>query len=429
MTALNLYKFVASLFLPFILIGFAWRSLNQQAYRQRLKERLGLIKGLKPGGIIIHAASVGEVIALKPFIDMTLENFTETQLTITTFTPTGSERVIETFGERVQHCYIPIDAPACINQFLSVLKPKVLVIMETELWPSLIDCCHKQQVKTLLINGRISLRSFPRYQKIPSLIQPTLDKLDVVLTQSDEDRERFSALGARAKSLQTMGNIKYDITAPNNERSPNAKLRIISLQRKIWVVGSTHSDEEALVLACFKKLQQHIPDILLIIAPRHPERVKHLIELADSLGLTTVRRSEKTQPTRNHDIWLIDTMGELLDFYRIANVCTVAGSFGDTGGHNPIEPALFKKPIVVGTNMDNFRDITTEMLNAEGLLQLPEDSIEALQDAIFQLFDESETAELLGKNAHSVLEKNQGATKVAFQKLTALMDGCSQHSR
>lgn len=421
MTALNLYKFISSLSLPLILIGFAWRSLNQQAYRQRLKERLGLIKGLKPGGIIIHAASVGEVIALKPFIEMTLENLADTPLTITTFTPTGSERVMKTFGGRVQHCYIPIDAPACISQFLSTLKPKVLVIMETELWPSLIDGCHKQQVKTLLINGRISPRSFPRYQKIPSLIQPTLNKLDYILTQSDDDRERFSLLGAQANTLQTMGNIKYDISAPNSERSPNAKLRILSLQRKVWVVGSTHSDEEALILACFKKLQQHIPDIILVIAPRHPERVQRLIELADSLGLSTILRSEKTQPTRQHDIWLIDTMGELLDFYRIANVCTVAGSFGETGGHNPIEPALFHKPIVVGTNMDNFRDITAEMLASEGLIQLAEDSIDALQDAIFQLFEETETSEILGRNAHSVLEKNQGATNVAFQKLTGLL--------
>lgn len=422
MIALNLYKIIATLSLPFLLAGFVWRSINQQSYRQRLKERLGLINNCKTDGIVIHAASVGEVIALKPFIEMTLANYSDTAITVTTFTPTGSARVIETFGKRIQHCYLPIDAPSCINQFLSTLRPKVFVIMETELWPTLIDSCHRHQVKTLLINARISQRSFPRYQKISALIQPTLSKLDYIMAQSDDDAERFVTLGAQVDKMRTIGNIKYDLSPPNMDRSPNVQLRLLCLQRKVWVVGSSHADEEALILACFKQLQEHIADIILVIAPRHPERVKHLIELADSMGLTTVKRSQKIQPNRNHDIWLIDSMGELLDFYRIADVCTVAGSFGETGGHNPIEPALFKKPIVVGTNMENFKDINAEMLSAEGLLQLDDNSIEALKDAIIHLFTETESATTLGLNAFGVLEKNQGATEVAFQKLTELFN-------
>ncbi len=423
MIALNLYKLATNLSLPLLVAGFVWRSKSQKDYRQRLNERLGFLGHTQPGGIVIHAASVGEVIALKPFIEMTLAHFTNTPVTITTFTPTGSARVTETFGDRVQHYYLPIDAPSTVKKFLKSLKPKVLVLMETELWPTLIEQCGKLGVSTMLINGRISQRSFPRYQKITPLISPTLETIDSIMTQSEDDAQRFLALGAPGTRVSCTGNIKYDIDIPDQSSALHAELRMIALQRKTWVVGSSHADEEALFLASFKQLQKHIDNLILIIAPRHPERVKHLVELADSMGLSVVKRSEQTRPSKNDDIWLIDTMGELLNFYQIADVCTVAGSFGATGGHNPIEAAMFKKPIIVGTNMDNFQEITTELLNAEGVVQLPENMIEILCDEVIRLFNEDETAKTLGNKAYSVIEANQGATRTAFEKLVTLYEG------
>ncbi len=420
MIALNLYKLATNLSLPLLVAGFVWRSRSQKDYRHRLNERLGFLGHAQTGGIVIHAASVGEVIALKPFIEMTLAHFSDTPVTITTFTPTGSARVTETFGNTVQHYYLPLDAPSTVKKFLKHLKPKVLVLMETELWPALIEQCHKQGVKTMLINGRISQRSFPRYQKIISLISPTLQALDHIMTQSEEDAQRFAALGATETQVKCAGNLKYDIEIPDPSTALNTDLRMIGLQRKAWVVGSSHADEEALFLACFKQLQNQIDNLILIIAPRHPERVKHLVELADSMGLSIVKRSEKTRPTRNDDIWLIDTMGELLNFYQIADVCTVAGSFGATGGHNPIEAAMFKKPIIVGTNMDNFQEITTALLSAEGIVQLPENMIEILCDEVLRLFNEEDAAKTLGDKAYSVIEANQGATRTAFEKLVTL---------
>ncbi len=422
MIALNLYKLATNLSLPLLVAGFVWRSKSQTDYRQRLNERLGFIGQTQPGGIIIHAASVGEVIALKPFIEMTLAHFTDTPITITTFTPTGSARVTDTFGERVQHYYLPIDAPCTVKKFLKKLKPKVLVLMETELWPTLIDQCHKHDIKTMLINGRISQRSFPRYQKVTSLIAPTLEKLDSIMTQSDGDAERFIALGAPKAQVNCTGNLKYDIEIPDQSSALNAELRMVALQRKTWVIGSSHADEEALFLACFKQLQNQIDNLILIIAPRHPERVKHLVELADSMGLSVIKRSEQTRPSKNDDIWLIDTMGELLNFYQIADVCTVAGSFGATGGHNPIEAAMFKKPIIIGNNMDNFQEITTELLNAEGIVQLQENMIEILSDEVSRLFSEEQAAKALGEKAYSVIEANQGATRTAFKKLISLFE-------
>lgn len=429
MTALNLYKLAGALSLPFLLAGFVWRSLDQKAYRQRLYERIGLIPSAQKGGILIHGASVGEIISLRPFIKQAIEKFDHSPITVTTFTPAGSERVTTTFSDQVQHFYLPIDSPISASLFIQKLQPKVVVIMETEIWPTLIDCCHRRGIKILLINGRISTRSLPRYKKIESLIAPTLKKIDYIFAQSTEDEERFASLGADTSKLHTNGNIKYDIAIPDHIKSPNTDLRMISLQRKVWVVGSTHGDEEALILACFKRLQEAIPDILLVIAPRHPERVKHLVDLADSMGLSTVKRSDQTRPNKNDDIWLIDTMGELLNFYQIADVCTVAGSFGGTGGHNPLEPAIHKKPIIVGTNMENFNDITNALLNADGMIQLEDNSIEQLLGAVTQLFDETSLSRRLGENAFRVLENNQGATDVAFAKLGELFQpGCEANA-
>ncbi len=422
MTALNLYKFAGALSLPFLVAGFVWRSLDQKAYRQRLHERLGLISKAQKDGILIHGASVGEIVSLRPFIKEALEQFPNSPITVTTFTPTGSDRVLNTFDDQVQHFYLPIDTPISTNLFIQKLRPKVVVIMETEIWPALIDSCHRRGIKILLINGRISNRSYPRYKKVDALIAPTLKKVDYIFTQSKDDEERFATLGANTEHLRTNGNIKYDITIPEPIKAPSTDLRMLSLQRKVWVVGSSHGDEEALILACFKRLQEAIPGIILVIAPRHPERVKHLIELADSMGLSTVCRSQQTRPSKNDDIWLVDTMGELLNFYQIADVCTVAGSFGETGGHNPLEPAIHKRPIVVGTNTENFNDITNELLKADGIVQLEDNSIEHLFEAVLQLFEEPEAAESLGEKAFQVLEKNQGATLSAFEKLRELFE-------
>lgn len=422
MLSLDSYKFISAISKPLIITGFYLRSIKQKAYRDRLDERLGSYPStFKTGGIVVHGASVGEIIALQPLIEKLITRYPTEPLTVTTFTPTGSQQVLDRFGSSVQHCYLPIDAIGPVEKFLAALEPQIVVIMETEIWPNLIDQCHKRNIKTLLINGRISTRSFPRYQKIIRLIRPTLMKIDCILAQSSDDRDRLVSLGADIKKISISGNIKYDLSPILNVDERVEVLKRGLSDRDIWVVGSSHEDEEALILESYQLLLEDFPKLLLIIAPRHPERVQPLEHKIAAMPLTFIKRSEASQPTENTRVWLIDTMGELLLFYQLAKICTIAGSFGKTGGHNPLEACLFAKPMVVGTNMTNFNDIAEQLLTAKGMIQLKENSAEALALSIKNLLLDSTAADTLGNNAEGVLRKNRGAMDKTLTALSSLL--------
>ncbi len=420
MLNLKSYGMISSTLQPLIAGGFLLRSLTQKAYRDRMSERFGRYRGdLEAGGIVVHGSSVGEIIALQPLVKNIMENHPDKRLTVTTFTPTGSDQVQRRFGSSVQHCYLPVDAKGPVERFLSIIQPEILIIMETEIWPVLIDRCHKRNIKILLINARISGRSFPKYQKIIKLIKPTLQKLNAILAQSQDDQDRLIALGAKTKKTCVSGNIKYDI--PAKEPLSNSDAKVSSGSRKIWVVGSSHEDEEDLILDAYNLLLGDFRKLMLVIAPRHPERIEPLSEKIVDRRLTFIKRSELDQPSEGTHIWLIDTMGELLTFYALGDVCTIAGSFGKTGGHNPLEAALFAKPIIVGTNMDNFKDIHEQLLASKAVLQIKEDSAIQLAEAVKHLLQDKPLAETLGKNAESVLLKNRGALQKTLDALDALL--------
>lgn len=420
MAPLFFYKFALTLITPLLLIGLFVRSIKHKQYRQRILERFGFISLQKQGGIVVHAASVGEVIALRPFIEKLLECYPQYTVTVTTFTPTGSAQVKKSFGSRVQHCYLPFDTPYAITSFLRKLKPIVFIIMETEIWPCLIDSCYRRNIKLLLINGRLSVRSFASYQRVKPLVGPTLSKIQWILTQSDSDADRFIKLGAHQDTVRVSGNIKYDLLNPQGIEEQTTQILNALNGRQLWVVGSSHQDEEDLLLNSLKILQKTHPDILCILAPRHPERIKPIELSAQIANFTLVKRSEGVLPTQRDSIWLIDTMGELLLFYSIANICTVAGSFGNTGGHNPLEPALFSCPIIVGPNMSNFKDITQRLDQANAWLMINSDANE-LADAVAHLLANTEYAQKLGQNAFSVLKQNQGATQTTMATLDGML--------
>ncbi len=416
------YSLLSRLGLPLILAGFTLRSLRQTAYRQRLGERLGLLsaKNLKKGGFVIHASSVGEVIALKPFILKVIEEFHGKPITVTTFTPTGSEQVKSSFGDKVQHCFLPIDNPGCVARFLDQLQPKAIVLMETEIWPNLLEQAHARNIFTLLINGRISPRSFPKYQKIHALVSNALNKIDQILTQSNEDAERFIALGANAKNTEVMGNLKYDVSATPELLEKAQNIRSSLGARPIWIIGSTHENEEALYLSAIRKVRAQHPELLVVIAPRHIERVQPVAHELTVHQLQFVCRKENKLPEKNHEVWLIDTLGELMLFYALADVTTVAGTFDETGGHNPLEPAALKKAITCGPNMKNFKEVTEKLLLNKGMLQV--ETIDELVTVVNDLLGKREieiSAEQLGENAFKVVKENQGATAKAIDALRA----------
>lgn len=427
--SLTLYRIVFICLLPVIILLLLIRSINHKAYRQRLLERLGFIpSSFKKQGIIIHAASVGEVIALKPFIEKTLNQYPTTPITITTFTPTGSEQVLKIFGDRVQHCYFPLDIFPCTWLFINALQPKAIVFMETELWPNFINQAHKKKTQLLLINGRLSNNSMRNYQKIAWLIKPCLQAFDAILAQSEDNLRHFLTLGAIPQKASTSGNIKFDLQLNSNVEEKCQLLgSFLSTPRHIWLVASTHAGDEALILKSFEQLKKHFPALLLILVPRHPERFNSIFQLCEAHKFNTVRRSDNAIVTKENDVWLIDTLGELLAACSLADVVTMGGSFSTIGGHNPLEPALFKKAIVVGHDMANFKRVMEQLSLKKGVVQLSKSSsvshyAEQLSGSIFALFNNPEDIATLGENAYQVVTENQGASDKSLKALNQLLE-------
>ena len=428
--SLMLYRLISLCLLPIIGLLLLFRSIKQKAYRQRLSERFGFLpRALKPGGIIVHAASVGEVIALKSFITQLLAAKPNAVITVTTFTPTGSAQVKKLFDGRVQHCYLPLDSTLCVAAFLNKLKPQAMVFMETELWPNLIAQSKVQGIKLLLINGRLSKKSMKSYRKLAWLITPTINCFDKVLCQSQINYQHFLALGADTVRCEVSGNVKFDISISQSVKDKQAELtRFIDQKRPVWVVASTHQGDETIALNAFSVLLKLWPELLLILVPRHPERFNDVASLCTEQGFTVVRRSQKELVSNDTQIWLLDSLGELLPTCALASVVTMGGSFSDIGGHNPLEPALFKKPIVVGSNMSNFVEVMQQLLEQQGIVQLTQNHdennekvAEYLAKAINDILSSKDTQQTLGGNAYHVVMQNQGASKRSLKQLLKLI--------
>ena len=419
--ALFLYRLVFLLLTPILLIVLFIRSINHPEYRLRLTERLGLLsKKLKTGGIVVHAASVGEVIALKPFITRLIAQYPNTVITVTTFTPTGSAQVTKLFDKQVQHCYLPLDNIISTQLFLQRLKPQAMVFMETELWPNLIAQCQAKNIKLMLVNGRLSDSSMRSYKKLSWLITPAIQRFDSILTQSQVNQDNYLAMGASTDRCQLSGNLKFDISLNADVAAKQTELaNLITENRNIWLIASTHPGDESLALKAFELVKQQDSSALLIIVPRHPERFDQVAKLAEEAGNKVLKRSQKQAVTLNTNVWIIDTLGELLAACALADVVTMGGSFNEIGGHNPLEPALFHKPVIVGPNMSNFKEILAQLISAQAIVQIAENNAmpQTLATQVLRLLSDSTASQLLGKNAYQVVQENQGATQ---RSLTAL---------
>ena len=423
--ALVLYRLLFLLLTPLLLVVLLLRSISHQAYRKRLLERFGFIaKNLKPHGIVVHAASVGEIIALKPFISQLLTINPDTPITVTTFTPTGSAQVQKLFADKVQHCYLPLDNICSTTQFLNRLKPKAMVFMETELWPNLIAQCKNNHIKLLLVNGRLSDKSMRSYKKLAWLITPTIQKFDKILTQSQVNQDNYLAMGATPETCKLSGNLKFDVSLNIDIKIKQQELKILlTANRKVWLIASTHPGDEALALKAFEQVKKQNSQALLIIVPRHPERFEQVAKLAHDAGNKVLKRSQNTPVSLNTHVWIIDTLGELLAACALADVVTMGGSFSDIGGHNPLEPALFQKPVITGPNMSNFKEILAQLLSAQGIIQLLEndDMASTLASEVLRLFTDETSAKVLGNNSYKVVLANQGATAQSLMALHTLI--------
>lgn len=415
----TLYTLLFHLGLPLVAIRLWLRARKAPAYAQRIGERFALnLPALQPGGIWVHAVSVGESIAAAAMIRELLKRYPQLPITVTCMTPTGSQRIQALFADepRIQHCYLPYDLPWAAARFLNRVQPKLAIIMETELWPNHIHQCAKRGIPVALANARLSARSAKGYARFAGLTRPMLQEMSLIAAQTETEAERFRQLGARPECVEVTGSIKFDLTIDPQLLINASELREQwqAQERPVWIAASTHEGEDEVVLAAHRQLLGSHPDALLILVPRHPERFNSVFELCLREGFATVRRSSGEPVEAQTQVLLGDTMGELLFLYALADSAFVGGSLVPNGGHNLLEPAALAKPVLSGPHLFNFLEIAAKLRDAAALEEV--DDAQGLAVAVQRLFELPQDAQRMAEAGLKVMQLNQGA-------LQRLLDG------
>ena len=412
-----LYTTLLYLIQPLIWVRLWVRGAKAPAYRKRWGERYGYYRNpLKSGGIMLHSVSVGETLAAIPLVRALRHRYPDLPITVTTMTPTGSERVMSAFGGDVQHVYLPYDLPGSLNRFLDKVDPKLVLIMETELWPNLISSLHKRNIPLVIANARLSARSAAGYAKLGKFIHTLLRRITLIAAQNSEDGDRFIALGAKRNQLTVTGSLKFDISV-----TPQLASRAVALRRQwaphrpVWIATSTHEGEESVMLVAHQALLKQFPDLLLILVPRHPERFPDAVKMVRDAGLTYITRSSGEVPSTSTQVVIGDTMGELMLLYGIADLAFVGGSLVERGGHNPLEAAAHAIPVLMGPHTFNFKDICARLSQADGLITVTD--VDTLTKEITSLLTDEDYRNFYGRHAVEVLYQNQGALQLLLQLL------------
>ena len=410
-----LYSALFYVLLPFILVRMLLRSRRAPAYRRRLAERFGLFD-LPPGlldcpVIWVHAVSVGETLAAAPLVEFLLRQYPAHRLVVTTTTPTGSDRVRALFGERVFHVYSPWDMPGAVARFYRRVQPRLLVIMETELWPNLLHHAQLNNCPVVLANARLSARSARGYGRFAGLTAQMLRQLHVVACQTGADGERFVALGLPPERLQVTGSIKFDITLDDNLRREAAEL-CATWGRTVILGSSTHPGEDDILLDALAALVDSTPGdstpgAMLLLVPRHPERFNDVFQRCRERGFGVARRSLGEQPGSDQQVLLGDTMGELRLLSGTAQVAVIGGSFIEHGGQNVLEAAAWGVPVISGPHMFNFAEITELLVAAGAMRQLQRP--EQLTPCLREILADDALRRRMGQAGQKVVEDNRGA--------------------
>lgn len=414
---------------PALLIGLPWwifRMATTHKYRAGLPQRLGLVRaqlrrfvGGRPV-IWVHAVSVGEVLAVSRLVQELDVAFPEHRVVVSTTTSTGQELARDRFDvERVFYC--PLDLPWAVAAYLNALRPSLLVLAETEFWPNLLSGCSRRGIPVAVVNARVSDRSYPRYAKLRALWKPFLSRLQRVLAQSKTDAERLLRIGCSAQAVTVCGNLKFDVRAPRATEAASL-LRQAAGSARILVAGSTLEGEESALLEAWPQLLKANANLVLVLAPRHPERFAAVAALLSRSGVAWQRRSEwaatQAEALPPGSILLLDTIGELASLYALASVAFVGGSLVSAGGHNPLEPAQFAVPVVMGPSFVNFRAIVDELLQAEAMRIAEPQQLAA---TLAELLAEPARAAEIGARAKVVFDHQAGATARSVAALKALL--------
>jgi 3-deoxy-D-manno-octulosonic-acid transferase len=409
-----IYTLLLYLLVPLVLLRLAWRGLRAPDYWRRWPERFGFIEPPLGARVIwIHAVSVGEVQAAEPLVRALLEKYPAYSLLVTTVTPTGSARVTALFGDEVAHVYAPYDLPGAVKRFFLRVRPRLAIVMETELWPNLFHACRGRQVPLLLVNARLSTKSMAGYLRVKRLVARTLGNITEIAAQGEADAKRFECLGAQQDRITVSGNMKFEQRIPPSllERAEVLR-RDWGTDRPVWVAASTHEGEDELLLEVFSQLRKQFADCLLVLVPRHPERFESVAELCRQRGLNIVLRSEMRPCDTDTRVFVGDSMGELPLFFAAADVAFVGGSLVPHGGHNLLEPAGLGIPVVTGPHVFNFTEICELLLQAGACKKVG--NTEELSVTLGRWLGDANERHRVGEQGRAMVEKNRGALQTVL---------------
>jgi len=419
-----LYNIILTCLLLISAPYFLVRSLIRKQFRKALPQRIGFFQNLsfkKP--IWVHAASVGEVFCSVPLIKKIKKEFPNLKIVLTTMTSMGNETAKVCLPETDQVLFLPIDHPLFIRSAIKKIQPSILLLAETELWPNLLRFCGKKGIPIVLFNGRISQKSFRGYLLFKFFFKECLKYVSLFLMQTEEDRMRIIEIGGGSQKTRTVGNLKFDQTLPSS--SPEAVDQIaktlgIDGKKNVLIAGSTHSGEEEILLTFYKELKKKDPNLLLILAPRHLERLEEVERILKKESLSWLRRTALSLDTSQSDrvqpeVILLDTMGELLGIYSLGTLIFVGGSLVPIGGHNPLEPLFFRKCVLFGPHMFNFLEISSRLIETGGAIQVV--GRNDLFSQLKHLFSDEGARKEVGEKGYQFLQRHQGATERMMEEI------------
>lgn len=417
-----IYSSIFIIYIPIVYLKKLKRSLKNPHYRQRWSERFAHTPLRLKDCIWIHSVSVGESLSAEPLVKKLLENYPNERFVITTTTPTGSDVITRLYNSypNVHHMYIPYDVQVFINSFFVKVNPKLFIVIETEIWPNILNKCFKENIPVIITNARLSKRSLRNYTKVPFGKDMLFNNISHVSAQTEKDAKRFCSLGISKDKISITGNLKYSMITPENLNEKMIHLKESIKGRPVWIAGSTHQGEEEVILQAHKEVLKTLPNCLLIIVPRHKERFTKVEKIISNNNFSLQKRSSFKNAIYSHtQVYLADTMGELLHLYYISDITFVGGTLIDNGGHNLLEPAALKKPIISGTSLYNFSQISKALVKNKALKRVKNTT--ELAKEISALFNDQKELDQMAVNSYKTFKTHSNVLEQQYNEIVKFL--------
>ena len=407
-----LYNCLLTIILPFMILRIALKAIYDKDYLKDFHNRIGFYNEKSKDNLLwFHAVSLGEVIGSKPLLKKLVE---QNDIVLTVSTPTGLREAKKIYKNNIIIVYAPWDQYFFVNSFLNTFNPTIMILFETEIWPSMIHLANKRKIPIFISNARLSSSSLNKYIKIKSLIKESLNKTSLILVQSEEHLSRFIQLGVKKEKIKKCGTTKFDVEI-------NSSSHDIHKQDNLILCSSTHTGEDEVAIESFLKLKKDFDNLKLIIVPRHPERASSISKILKKKNIIYEIKSSLPENLNQKEVIVINATGILESLYRTANIAFIGGSlFPQYGGHNIIEPAANKCAFIIGPYMKNFEDITDLFKNNSGCIQI--DHNYSLYDAFYELLNNSDSRNKLILNAYEVVNNNSGSSKKQIEYINNFLN-------